>query len=213
MARCIYFDLDGTLTDSGEGIMNCAAKTLLHYGITPPPKEEMRFFVGPPLRTSFPKWGIPEEEVEEAIRIYRAFYVPDGMFQNKPYPGICSLLDTLQKEGYRLFVATSKPEHMSRAILEHFHMAGYFEDIVGAVADGNRDTKEQILTELKTRNQNAGDAIMVGDTVFDILGARAHNIPAIGVSWGFGEVADMEKAGAIAIADTMQQLYQLLKRN
>lgn len=210
MANCIYFDLDGTLTDSGEGIMNCAAKTLIHYGIEPPDNEGLRAFVGPPLRESFPQWGIPQEQVEEAIRIYRKFYVPEGMFQNKPYPGIERLLQKLKADGYRLFVATSKPETMAVAILDKFEMSQYFEGIVGAVADGKVDTKAQVIGELLKRYPNASDAIMIGDTAYDILGAAEHQLPAIGVSWGFGEVCDMEKAGSVAIAHSMEELYQLI---
>ncbi|MBQ7331413.1 MAG: HAD hydrolase-like protein [Oscillospiraceae bacterium] len=212
MATCIYFDLDGTLTDSGEGIMNCAAKTLLHYGIQPPQGDGLRAFVGPPLRESFPQWGIPQERVEEAIRIYRGFYVPEGMFQNRPYDGIINLLKKLKADGYRLFVATSKPEAMAVAILDKFEMAEYFEGIVGAVADGKVDTKAQVIGELLRRYPDAEDAVMVGDTAYDILGAAEHQMAAIGVSWGFGEVRDMEKAGAKAIAHSMDELYDILTK-
>ena len=212
MSKCVYFDLDGTLTDSGEGIMNCAAKTLMEFGITPPDAEGLRAFVGPPLRDSFPEYGVPEDRVEEAVATYRRFYVPDGMFQNHPSPGIYALLSKLKNAGYRLFVATSKPEFMAQAILEKFELRDYFEDVCGAVLNGNRDSKEQILDELHRRYPDITEAVMVGDTVYDILGAAAHNLPAIGVSWGFGTVSEMQEAGAAAIAYTMDELYDLITK-
>ncbi len=211
MAKCIFFDLDGTLTDSGEGIMNCVEKTLHHYGITPPPRQDMRFFVGPPLRTSFPKFGIPQDRVEEAIRIYRQFYVPEGMFQNTPYPGIAELLQRLKNDGCRLFVATSKPEAMSAAILEKFGLAPYFERICGSLADGIRDSKAEVIAWLLEQCPDIREPVMVGDTVFDIRGAAAHQIPAIGVAWGYGRPEDMKAAGAADIAHSMDELYRLLQ--
>ncbi len=212
MPKCVYFDLDGTLTDSGEGIMSCAAKTLMEFGITPPDAEGLRAFVGPPLRDSFPQHGIPLDRVEEAVAIYRKFYVPEGMFQNHPYPGIADVLDRLKQDGCRLFVATSKPEFMAQAILEKFGLRGYFEDVCGAVLNGNRDSKEQILDELHRRYPDISCPVMVGDTVYDILGAAAHSIPAIGVAWGFGNVAEMQQAGAAGIAHTMDELYHLITK-
>ena len=212
MARCIYFDLDGTLTDSGEGIMNCAAKTLIDFGITPPDAEGLRAFVGPPLRDSFPQFGVPEDRVEEAVATYRKYYVPDGMFQNSPYPGIYDLLERLKQDGCRMFIATSKPEFMAQAILEKFELRQYFEDVCGAVLNGNRDSKEQVLEELHRRFPEISDAVMVGDTVYDIVGAAAHNIPAIGVAWGFGTVSEMQEAGAAGIAYTMDELYKLIQK-
>ena len=212
MAKTILFDLDGTLTDSGEGIMNCAEKTLLHFGITPPDRTAMRSFVGPPLLDSFPSFGIPVHLAEEAVRIYRQFYVPEGMFQNHPYPGIEELLSKLQNDGHTLFVATAKPEHMSITILEHFGMSQYFQGIYGALVDGLPDTKASVIGRILADYPDSADIIMVGDTVTDVKGAAVHGIPTVGVSWGYGTVADMKQAGATAIVDTMDQLYDYLTK-
>lgn len=212
MPKSILFDLDGTLTDSGEGIMNCAEKTLRHYGITPPDRTVMRSFVGPPLLDSFPRFGVPADKAREAVQIYRSYYVPEGMFQNFPYPGIEELLMKLKAEGYQLFVATAKPEHMSITILDAFGLSKYFQQIYGATVDGLPDTKAAVISRLLEAYPEARDAVMVGDTAIDVKGAAAHHIPTIGVSWGYGEVADMEKAGAIAIAHTMDELYELLTK-
>lgn len=210
MIRNILFDLDGTLTDSGEGIINCAKLALEHFGIPVPDKEALRVFVGPPLHDSFVKFGVPAEMADEAIRIYRSRYIPIGKFENSPYPGIRELLETLHKEGCRLYVATSKPEAMSVEILEHFDLARYFSGIYGATMDKSRSTKEDVIAYLLCQCSAAENVVMVGDTVFDVVGAAAHGIPAIGVSWGYGSVTDMKDAGAIAIAEDPQQLLSIL---
>ena len=130
-ANCVFFDLDGTLTDSGEGIINCAALALEHFGLPVPDRETMRVFVGPPLRDTFAKFGVPQDKLEEAVAVYRSRYVPIGKFENHPYDGIEDLLVKLRASGKRLFVATSKPEALSIEILEKFGLAQYFERICG----------------------------------------------------------------------------------
>lgn len=211
MAKSILFDLDGTLTDSGEGIMNCAALALEHFGIPLPPREQLRVFVGPPLHDTFRQFGVPEDQVDEAIRVYRSRYVPIGKFENTPYPGIRELLEGLRARGHKLYVATSKPEDMSVEILDHFDLARFFDHICGASLDRSRSSKDAVIAYLLEQYSRGEEMIMVGDTVFDILGAAAHNIPAVGVSWGYGNVEEMRKAGAAAIADTMEELLRILQ--
>ena len=210
--KCILFDLDGTLTDSGEGIVNCAAFALEHFGLPIPKIESMRSFVGPPLKDTFFKYGVPEDRLDEAVSVYRSRYIPIGMFENRPYPGIRELLERLKADGHRLFVATSKPESMSLTILRHFNLDSYFEKICGATLDGTRDVKADVIAYLLQTVTNVENAVMVGDTTFDVIGAAAHNIPAIGVSWGFGELEDIRSAGAVAIAHSMDELYELLTK-
>lgn len=210
MAKSIFFDLDGTLTDSGEGIINCAAVTLEHFGIPVPSREEIRVIVGPPLRESFLKFGVSADRLPEAISIYRSRYNTIGKFENFPYPGIPELLAKLKAQGCKLYVATSKPETTSVEILEHFGLASFFEIIAGAAADGLRDTKSQVIAYLLEQTGDLDEIIMVGDTVFDVIGAAAHNIPTIGVSWGYGEAEDLRSAGAAAIAHSTDELFTLL---
>lgn len=212
MKKTILFDLDGTLTDSGEGIINCAILALEHFGLPIPSREEMRVFVGPPLHESFINHGVPADRTEEAIKVYRSRYLPIGAYENTPYPGVRELLETLKAEGHTLCVATSKPEAMSIKILEHFDLAKYFDMICGATMDSSRSSKEDVIAYLLERNGRADDMIMVGDTKFDVLGAKHHGIKTIGVSWGYGEVSEMQQAGAVAIADSMDALLSILRK-
>ena len=212
MKKTVLFDLDGTLTDSGEGIINCAALALEHFGLEVPSREEMRVFVGPPLHETFRRFGVPADKTDEAIRVYRSRYVPTGMFENTPYPGIQALLEALKKEGYTLYVATSKPEEMSVTILERFGLAPFFDRICGASTDSSRSTKDAVIAYLLEQSGAKEDMVMVGDTKYDVLGAKAHGIPAIGVSWGYGSVEEMREAGAVGIADTMEQLVDILHK-
>lgn len=208
--KAILFDLDGTLTDSGEGILNCAELALRHYGLPIPSREVMRVFVGPPLVETFGKFGVPESEVDNAVEIFRSRYNTIGKFENTPYPGIPELLADLQAQGQKLYVATSKPERTALEVLDHFDLTKYFTMVCGATFDRSRSNKSDVIAYLLAQNGNADNMVMVGDTHFDILGAASHGIPAIGVSWGYGEVRLMEEAGAKAIAHSVEELHALL---
>lgn len=210
MQKAILFDLDGTLTDSGEGIINSVIPALEHYGIAIPSREELRVFVGPPLHDTFLRFGVPADQLDNATKIYRSRYIPIGKFENAPYPGIPELLETLKAQGHKLFVATSKPEPMAVEILEHFDLARYFDRICGASMDTSRSSKEAVIAYLLEQNGSAENMVMVGDTKYDVIGAKAHGIPTIGVSWGYGEIGEMLEAGAAAIAHTTQELLELL---
>lgn len=210
MKKTILFDLDGTLTDSGEGIINCVIYALEYFGLPIPPRDSLRYFVGPPLHESFVRQGVPAAHAEEAVAVYRERYVPTGMFENKPYPGVRELLETLKTEGHTLYVASSKPEWMCVQILQHFHLDSYFEQICGATMDTSRTNKEAVIEYLIRENGRTDNMVMVGDTKFDVIGAKAHGIPCIGVSWGYGTVSEMRKAGAAAIADSMDALREML---
>ena len=208
--KAILFDLDGTLTDSAEGILNCVAPALEHFGLPVYDRETMIVFVGPPLYDTFPKFGVPAEGVQTAIDIFRARYCTLGKYENKPFPGIVEMLTTLRAQGHKLYVATSKVEDQAVDILEHFGLARYFDIIAGATRDGSRSTKEDVIAYLKEQAGSIGTAIMVGDTIFDIRGAVAHNIPGIGVAWGYGKIEDMLNVGASAIAQTPDHLIELI---
>ena len=208
--KAILFDLDGTLTDSAEGILNCVTVALEHFGLPVYDRDTMIVFVGPPLYDTFPKFGVPAEEVQTAIDIFRARYCTLGKYENKPFPGIVDMLTTLRAQGHKLYVATSKVEDQAVDILNHFDLAQYFDIIAGATRDGSRSTKEDVIAYLKEQAGSIGQAIMVGDTIFDMKGAVAHGIPGIGVEWGYGKVEDMVAAGASAIAKSPAHLVELI---
>lgn len=210
--KAIFFDLDGTLTDSGEGIINCARRALAHFGLPQPSDLEMRVFVGPPLRDTFAKFGVPADGIEKAMEIYRERYNPIGIFENTPYPGIHALVEKLRNDGHRLFLATAKPEIMAVRIMDRFELAPYFERICGASLDLSRDSKAAVIAYLLEQVPDVEQVVMVGDTAYDVIGAAEHGIPTIGVSWGYGKAEDMTAAGAVAIADTMDSLYELLSK-
>ena len=210
-SKTILFDLDGTLTDSGEGIINCATLALEHFGLPVPSREEMGVFVGPPLDKTFVEFGVPADKAQEAIDVFRSRYLVVGKFENTPYPGIHDVLDALKKQGHRLFVATSKPEPTAIEILNKFELAQYFEYICGASFDDSRVHKADVIAHLLDKIGSTQQILMVGDTEFDVTGAAAHGIATIGVSWGYGKVAAMEQAGAIAIAHSMDELLHIIQ--
>lgn len=212
MNKTILFDLDGTLTDSGEGIINCVIYALERFGLPVPERDSLRYFVGPPLHESFVKQGVPADRAEEAVAVYRERYVPTGMFENRPYPGVREMLESLEAAGHTLYVASSKPEWMCVEILKHFDLAKYFKMICGATMDTSRTNKEAVIEYLIQENGRADNMIMVGDTKFDVIGAKAHGIPCIGVSWGYGTVAKMQEAGAHSIAYTTGELEEMLHK-
>ena len=209
--KAILFDLDGTLTDSGEGIMKSFVFALSKYSISEPEEAVLHTVVGPPLSDAFSRLGVPADKIAECIEVYRSRYIPIGRFENHPYPGIRQLLEKLRQDGHKLYVATSKPEWMSIEILDYFDLSKYFELICGASTDFSRNSKEAVIAHLLEQCGTQENAVMVGDTAYDVIGAKKHGIPTVGVDWGYGENTAMMDAGAIAIAHTMDELYELLR--
>ena len=210
-AKAVLFDLDGTLTDSGEGIINCAVFAMERLGIPVPPREELGVFVGPPLWDTFRQFGVPSDRVDEAVEIFRSRYVPIGKFENTPYSGIRETLEALRAQGRKLYVATSKPEVTAREILEHFDLSRYFAEICGATVDKTRTSKEDVIAYLLSLDACLENSVMVGDTAFDVIGAAAHGIPTIGAAWGYGKQEDMISAGAAAIARSPEDLLRIIE--
>ena len=210
-AKAVLFDLDGTLTDSGEGIINCAIFAMEKLGVPVPSKEKMGVFVGPPLWDTFRDFGVPSNRLDEAVDIFRSRYVPIGKFENTPYPGIREVLEALRNQGRKLYVATSKPEVTAREILDHFDLSKYFTEICGATIDKSRSAKEEVIAYLLSLDGCQENSVMVGDTAFDVIGAAAHGIPTIGAAWGYGKTEDMVSAGAAAIAQSPEDLLRIIE--
>ena len=210
MYTTVLFDLDGTLVDSGEGVLKCAELALRHFNLPIPSPEEMRTFVGPPLRDSFLRFGCTEEMAQEAIAVYRSRYTTVGKFELFVYPGIEKLLQDLTAAGCKLYVATSKPEAVSVEILNHLGLAKYFTYIAGADQSQGRSTKSEVITHLLAQVGKLDGALMVGDTAYDVIGAAEHGIPCAGVSWGYGTVESLEAAHPAVIVNTTEELLQFI---
>ena len=201
----ILFDLDGTLTDPGLGITNSVMYALRKYGMEVPPRQELYSFIGPPLKQSFMRWcGFDEAEGEQAVKYYREYYRDKGLLENEVYDGIEDMLKALREKGKRLAVATSKPEEFAIRILEYFGLAQYFEVIAGDTLDFKRNTKADVIASALERLgvTDRSGVIMVGDREHDVIGAKAQDLPCIGVLFGYGSQEELEAAGAKHIAQT-----------
>ena len=207
----ILFDLDGTLIDSGEGVLKCAELALRHFNLPIPSPEEMRTFVGPPLRDSFLRFGCTEEMAQEAIAVYRRRYTTVGKFELFVYPGIEKLMQDLTAAGCKLYVATSKPETVSVEILQHLGLARYFTYIAGADQDKGRSTKSEVIAYLLAQVGNLDGALMVGDTAYDVIGSAQHGIPCAGISWGYGTLESIEAAHPAVIVHSTEELLAFVR--
>lgn len=219
MYQYLLFDLDGTLTDSAEGIIKCVQYALEKMGIIENDTEKLKVFVGPPLSESFMNvYGFDRETTEKAIVYYRERFKPIGMFENAVYDGIPEMLKAMKDNGKINLIASSKPEAFVKTILEHFDIAKYFDIIVGASMDESRNTKEAVieeaLSQLKNKDQygqyDDDKCVMIGDRKYDINGAKYFGLRSIGVSYGFAPEGELKEAGADVIVDTVEELTQVL---
>lgn len=217
MSQVILFDLDGTLTESGEGIINCVQYALEKLGKKEEHPENLQCFIGPPLKEQFMKYaGLGEEEGEKAVVYYRERYTTTGIFENRLYPKIPELLELLKINNKILAVASSKPEVYVKQILEHFQIADYFTAIVGSELDGRRTEKAEVIEEALRRmhlEEERDKVLMVGDRSHDVQGAIRCGLQCIGVAYGYGSREELEKAGAVYIADSVEDLGILASPN
>lgn len=213
--RYVLFDLDGTLTDSQEGIMNSIEYALGTFGIQVEDRAALRPWLGPPLVDSLMKYhGFDREKALEGVVRYREYFDEKGIFENKVYPGIRKLLQQLQEQGYTLMTATSKPEVAARRITDHFDLTRYFTFIGGATLDDSRVHKGDVIRYvLETNHIEDRSAVwMVGDRENDILGAREHGLESIGVLYGYGDRRELEAAGADHIAETVEDIARFIQK-
>ena len=215
MFDTILFDLDGTLTDPKIGITKCAQYALKSFGIDEPDLDRLEGFIGPPLQQSFMEYyGFDSEKANAAIVKYRERFSTVGLFENSVFPGIIDLLAYLKRSGKTLAVATSKPEVFMHQILERYGLASFFDLAVGSETDGTRVDKTEVIEEvLKRLDLNGTDrakVAMVGDRKFDIIGAKACGISAIGVRYGYAVENELESAGADYIFATVDELKDFL---
>lgn len=212
MYKTVLFDLDGTLTDPGLGITNSVAYALKKYGIEVSDREKLYSFIGPPLKDSFKKYyGFSDEKAMEAIMYYREYFKDKGIFENEVYDGIKELLRRVKESGRKIVLATSKPEEFALRILEHFELTEFFDVVAGASMDEKRNKKGDVIKyALEKGCLTPEDAVMIGDREHDVLGAQENGIDTIGVLYGYGSRDELEKVGAMHIAETVDDVYALL---
>lgn len=208
----IFFDLDGTLTDPAPGITNAIIYGRKKWGLPCGPNEEYLKFIGPPMPQSYVDfWGMSPEEAVEFLKAYREYFSTVGLFENKVFPGIPELLKKLKNAGCRLYIATTKPTVYSVQIAEKFGFAEYFEIISGCGLDGTRGEKWEVIDYARqVCGADMSKAVMIGDRLHDVEGARICGIDCIGVSYGYGGRAELEQAGALHVVDTVEELGEYL---
>lgn len=209
----IFFDLDGTLTDPGEGITNSVAYALNYFGIETPDRSALYPFIGPPLINSFMTYySFSREQAEQAVQVYRQYFRKQGMFENRVYDGVEELLQRLTSAGRKLYVASSKPEEFVRQILEHFSLQDAFSFIGGAAMDETRTEKEDVIRYVLAQARISGteNVLMIGDRKFDIEGARAVGIDAAGVTYGYGSAEELRASRPLFTADTPEEIADRL---
>ena len=209
----IFFDLDGTLTDPGEGITHSVAYALKKEGIEPPERQELYRFIGPPLVDSFMKfYGFSEERAHRAVEEYREYFRDRGIFENRVYDGIPDLLDLLCKQGKRIVLATSKPEPFALRILEHFGLLPYFTFVAGALLDETRTAKGDVIAYALSSCgiTDVSRVLMVGDRFHDVKGAAANGMDCLGVLFGYGSREELTQAGATYLVATVSDIERFV---
>ena len=208
----ILFDLDGTLTDPKEGIINSIQYALKRMDVKME-YHELLHFIGPPLHKSFQTIFETEEKAFEAVAIYREYFSKKGIFENFVYNGIPELLQSLNDKNKIVILATSKPTVYAKQILHHFNLAHYFKEIIGSNLDGTQTEKKDVITEVLNHiaDVDVKKIVMIGDRKHDIIGAKHHHIDSIAVSYGYGKLEELKKEEPTTIVNSVEELRLLLE--
>lgn len=206
--KYVFFDFDGTLSDSKEGVIDGVIYTLSHYGISVEDREALVKYVGPPLIESFSEYFEDREEAERAVARFREYYRDKGVFQNEMFAGIDLLLKRLKDKGRILIVATSKLEKFAKMILQDFGIFEYFDFVAGHNEEKGLNSKEDVIKHAIKELEIDGisEAVMVGDRKYDIIGAKAVGMDSVGVLFGYGGREELEEYGATYIAETVEDI-------
>lgn len=216
MYSYIFFDLDGTLTDSKEGIFNCVKYALEKMGAPIPEEDTLLKFIGPPLHDSYMRYcGFSKEEALRGVALFRERYTTIGKFENAAAPGMVELCARLKEHGYKMALSSSKPEAMCNAICEKFGFAPFLETITGSPPMGDDWEKADVIRETMRRlglsDEDRPNILMVGDRKFDVLGARECGVDCIGVEFfGYAAPGELAEAGAIAVVQSAEELEAFL---
>lgn len=210
----IVFDLDGTVIESEEGIVNSVLYALSKLGIKEDNHESLKQFIGPPLIDSFiEKYKLTQGEAIEAVNYYREFFSEKGIHQNYVYDNFTSLLEELKVEKFRLFIATSKPTVFAKKIISHLELDDYFEGIIGSNLDNTRKDKTEIIAfVLQEFCLKRNETLMIGDRKFDIIGAKNNKVHSMGVSYGHGSISELQEAKADFVASNCLEILDFIKK-
>ncbi|MDP2338386.1 MAG: HAD hydrolase-like protein [Bacteroidota bacterium] len=209
----ILFDLDGTLTNPRQGIGNSLKYALRQMHIDGYNDEILERFVGPPLQDGFKNlFGLNERNTQLAVEHFRVYFGEKGLYENEPYPGITALLEELHFSGKRVYVVTSKLEKYARMIIRHFEFDRYMDDLIGAEATGSHSGKGQLIRELLERNRikPSTSVVMIGDTHYDMLGAKENELSTIAVGYGFGTEETLRSCNPDYLVESVDELAELL---
>lgn len=208
MIKNIIFDLDGTISKSAPGILNAFEFALEKMGKSYD-RENLYKYIGPPLRDSFVK-ELGEDMADEGANFYRDYYFKKGLFETSIYDGVRDLIENLYKDGYNVYLATSKGEESSKKILDHFGILDYFSYISGS--SNNKNTKKKVIDHLLNENNlKICESIMIGDRSYDIEAANELDIKTIAVTYGYGKKDEFEKANFIA--DNPLEIKKIIYEN
>ena len=212
MKNVLFFDLDGTLTDSGLGIMNSVKYSLNKFGIKEEDEKTLKSFIGPPFTEMVKEYyGFTQEEAIKAIGYYREYFTDKGIFENSLYQGVKEVLKNLKNAGKSIYLATSKPTVFAEKILKYFDIYKYFDGVYGAMLDGSLMHKDDIIKfALDSEKVDVNNAVMIGDRRYDVEGGKKFNLTTVGVLYGYGDKEELQKAGADYIVDSAEQLEKIL---
>lgn len=209
----VLFDLDGTVTDSREGIIACLKYALAESGCDCPNDVTLASHIGVPLKECFPILMASNDavRVDAAIALYRERFALQGMFENMLYPGILAVLPRLRDLGAALFVVTSKPRVFAERIVHYFQLGSHFRAVYGSELDGTRSSKVDLIRYvLDAESLSPESTCMVGDRAQDMAGALANGVFPIGALWGYGSRAELVEAGARVLCETPALLREVV---
>lgn len=207
------FDLDGTLTDPFEGITKSVQYALAHFGINEPNLYNLKHFIGPPLKQTIEEtYHLTSEQGDEALKKYRERFSVKGIYENKLYCGMRSLLEALRKSGVRLAIASSKPHFYIHKILVHFGIDEYFEAVTGSELDGKRTDKAEVIAHAleQLRIPPSSDVVMIGDRIHDAVGAQTVGVDFIAAGYGYAEPDEFENIPHVALVNSISELRTFL---
>ncbi len=213
MIDTILFDLDGTLTDPKEGITRCIRFALEHLSMPVPHADDLTWCIGPPLRASFSRLLKTQEDetLDRALSLYRKRFAEKGMYENKIYPEVRPGLEKIRHQGFRIFLATSKPRIFAVKILDHFRLSQFFDTAYGAELDGSLVDKGKLIAHiLKKETIDPDHTLMVGDRVYDIAGGQQNGIMTAAVTYGYGSPDEIKSAHPDLVFNRFSELSEFL---